>query len=104
MTERKWKIGKVQIVFGRSSKLLKILVTVLIVFSTAALAALGWAEFDIHRQTEKLRSEAAQVVYENEVLEQNIEQLGSVKSVERIAREELGMVSTDTVLIEAQVK
>lgn len=104
MTERKWKIGKVQIVFGRSSKLLKILVTVLIVFSTAALAALGWAEFDIRRQTEKLRAEAAQVVYENEVLEENIEQLGSVKSVERIAREELGMVSTDTVLIEAQVK
>ena len=51
------------------------------------------------------QSEAfVEVQYENDLLEQYTDELGSTKSVERIAREELGMVSPDTILIEAQVK
>ena len=56
------------------------------------------------RQTEELRAQASQVEYENELLKQYTQELGSVKGVERIAQEELGMVSPDTILIEAQVK
>lgn len=104
MTERKVKIGKVQITFGQSSKLLKLVVMVLILVSSAALIALGWAEYDIKKQTASMAEQAAQVEYENGILQRNIDELGSIKSVERIAQEELGMVSPDTVLIEAQVR
>lgn len=104
MTERKWKIGKMQIVLFKSERWVLIPIAAVIVFSMAALLALGWAKYQFTHQTEKIRAEAAQVEYENEVLERNIQELGSVKSVERIAQEELGMVSQDTVLIEAQVK
>lgn len=104
MAERKWKIGKMQIVFFKSERWVMYPIAAVIVFSMAALIALGWAEYQFRHRTEALRAEAAQVEYENEVLEKNTMDLGSVQSIERIAREELGMVSPDTVLIEAQVK
>lgn len=102
MAEEKRKREKVQIVWRSGSKLLKILVIVLIVLSTAALAALWWVQHDVTRQTEKMREEAAAIEYENEKLEQKIEDLGSAQSIQDIAREELGMVSADTVLIHPQ--
>ncbi len=104
MTEPKWKIGKVQVFLTKSGSQLKLPLTVLIVFSIAALMALGWAEYDMRHQIADLKEEAAVIEYENEVLEQNTKNLGTVQSVERIAQEELGMVVPGTVLIEAQVK
>lgn len=94
-----WKIGKTEIVWRSGSKLLKVLVIALIVLSTLALAALWWVRKDLTRQTENMRQEAAAVYAENEALEQKIEDLGSVQSIQDIAKEELGMVSADTVLI-----
>lgn len=104
MKEPKWKIGKVQVFLTKSGSLLKLPLIVLIAFSTLALVALGWAEIDMQRRTEDLRAEAAVIQHENEELKQYTEDLGSIKSVERIAQEELGMVVPGTVLIEAQVK
>lgn len=104
MTEHKLKIGKVQIVFFKSSRRVLIPLAVVISLTAAALGTLSWVEYRMARQTADLRTEAAQVEYENDLLEQYTLELGSVKSVERIAQEELGMVSPDTVLIEAQVK
>lgn len=99
MAEEKKKKEKVQIIWRSGSKLLKILVVVLIALSAAALGALWWVQNDVNRQTEKMREEAAAIQYENEKLEQKIEDLGSAQSIQDIAREELGMVSPDTVLI-----
>lgn len=104
MAEPKWKIGKVQIFLTKSGSRLKFPLTVLLVFSLAALTALWWAEYDMQRQTEQLRAEAAQIQQENEELKQYTKELGTINSVERIAQEELGMVVPGTVLIEAQVK
>lgn len=104
MAEPKWKIGKVQIFLTKSGSRMKFPLTVLLVLSMAALAALGWAEFDMQRQTTQMLKEAAVIEYENEELKQMTDDLGSIKSVERIAQEELGMVVPGTVLIEAQVK
>lgn len=104
MTEPKWKVGKMQIFLTKSGSSLKLPLTVLIVFSMAALVALGWTEYDMRHQIEDLRTEAALIEYDNQVLEQKTKDLGTIKSVERIAREELGMVVPGTVLIEAQVK
>ena len=79
-------------------------VTASALLAAAALGTLSLVEHRMIRQTEDLRAQAAQIEYENSLLKQYTDELGSAKSVERIAREELGMVSPDTVLIEAQVK
>ena len=104
MAERKLKIGKVQLVLFKSSKQVKTALVVVLLLTATALGTLSWVEHRMERQIEALRSQAAEVEYENTLLKQYTEELGSAKSVERIAREELGMVSPDTVLIEAQVK
>ena len=104
MAERKIKIGKVQIVFFKSSTQVLTALAVVILLNAAALGTLSLVEHRMIRQTEDLRAQAAQIEYENSLLKQYTDELGSAKSVERIAREELGMVSPDTVLIEAQVK
>ena len=90
---------KFQIVFRPSTTLLKIVVIVLIVFSTAALIALSWVRQSIQVQTEDLRQEAVALEQENADLEDKIGNLGSVQSIEEIAQEELGLVQPDTVII-----
>ena len=90
---------KIQIVFRPSTTVLKIVVIVLIVFSTAALIALSWVRQSIQVQTQDMRNEAINLEQENAELKDKIEILGSVQSVEQIAQEELGLVKPDTVII-----
>ena len=104
MTEHKLQLGKVQVIFFKGNSRVLVPLILVLVLTAAALGTLRLVEYRMARQTEDLRAQAAQVTYENELLKQYTRELGSVKSVERIAREELGMVSPDTILIEAQVK
>lgn len=104
MAEKNWKVGKVEIVWRRGSKLLKRLVIALIVLSTAALGTLWWVHADLLRQAEKMQQESAVIQNENQTLEQKIKDLGSVQSIQEIAKEELGMVPADTVLINPRVQ
>ena len=90
---------KIKLIFRPSTTVLKIVVIVLIVFSTAALISLSWVRQSILAQTEDLRQEARQLEQENADLEHKISILGSVQSVEEIAQEELGLVRPDTVII-----
>ena len=95
-----FNIGRrIQIVFRPSTTLLKIVVIVLIVFSTAALIALSWVRQSIQVQTEDLRQEAMALEQDNRDLEEKIGNLGSVQSIEEIAQEELDLVKPDTVII-----
>lgn len=104
MAENKLKIGKVQVVLFRGSRRVTMMLGIVLGFTVVALGALGFVDHRMAAKTEELRSQAAQIEYENQVLEHNIADLGSAKSVERIAEQELGLVPKDTVLIEAQVK
>ena len=90
---------KVKIVFRSSSRLLKLVVTVLILFSVAALLALAWVRGGIAGQIQK---EAAAMEQENQELQDKIDDLGSVQSVQDIAREELGLVDPDTIVIQPE--
>ena len=54
-------------------------------FTVIALGALSFVDHCMAAKTEELRSQAAQIEYENQVLSHNIADLGSAKSVERIA-------------------
>ena len=84
------------------SPALKSVMTVLIVFSMAALTALAWVRGSIRSQVEDLRQEAAALEQENRELQEKINALGSVQSVQDIAREELGLVDPNTVVIQPE--
>ena len=102
MNPKKQPKPKLQVVVRSSSPALKIAVTVLIVFSMAALAALAWVRGSIRGQVENLRQEAAAIEQENRELQDKIDNLGSVQSVQDIAREELGLVDPNTVMIQPE--
>jgi len=99
MKARTKTVRNVQFVIRPSSMLLKIVVIVLIVFSTAALITLSWVHQSIQVRTENMRQEAVELQQQNTELEQKINILGSVMSVQQIAQEELGLVDPNTVMI-----
>lgn len=91
-----------RLVMRSSSTALKIMMAVLIVFSMAALTALAWVRGSIRSQVEDLRQEAAALEQENRELQEKIDGLGSVQSVQDIAREELGLVDPNTIVIQPE--
>ena len=85
-----------------ASNILKILLIVLILFSIVALIALRWVHNGILTQIDELKEEASGLEYANEVLDQKTEELGSVQSIQDIAKEELGLVDPNTVIIDPE--
>lgn len=85
-----------KLVYRRSSTLLKCVVLAAIVLSTAALLTLRLTIRDYQDRQQALALEAAQLEQENRKLTQSIAELGTVESIKRIAREELGLVDPDT--------
>jgi cell division protein FtsB len=83
-----------------ASHILKIILILLILFSIVALIALRWVHNGILTQIDELKDEASGLEYANEVMDQKTEDLGSVQSIQDIAKEELGLVDPDTILID----
>lgn len=83
---------------------LKIVLILLILFSILALAALRWVTIGIQSRTDEMRGEAAQAEHEKQELQEKIDALGSVKSVEQIAQEELGLIDPDTIILDPGVE
>lgn len=96
MANRKNPFSRIRLVYRRSSPLLKCVVLVTIVLSTAALLTLSVSIRQTRQQAENLRAQAAQLEEENQQLEQSIAELGTVESIKRIALEELDLVDPDT--------
>ena len=96
MAKRKNPLSRIRLVYRRSSPLLKCVVLAAIVLSTAALLALGISIRQTRSETESLRLEAARLEEENQQLQENIAELGTIQSIKRIAVEELGLVDPDT--------
>lgn len=90
----------IEVVLCPSSTALKITVAVLILCSTAALLALNWVQAGLRAETEKLLAEAAAVEYDNEMLKERTGKSDSLQMVRSIAREELGLVDPDTIVID----
>lgn len=95
MTNRKNPFSRIRLVYHRSSPLLKCVVLAAIVLSTAALLTLHFTIRQTQQQTETLRSQAALLEQENQELQQNIAQIGTMQSIKRIAMEELDLVDPD---------
>ena len=95
-----WK--RIRLVFRRGSKLAKVVILLAIVLSAAALLTLKGTIEKTQAQAEALKSQAAGLEQEQNRLEQNIEGLGTLDGVEQIAKDELGLVDPDTVIIEPE--
>ena len=102
MAEKNIPPKNVKVEVRPASNILKIILILLILFSIVALIALRWVHTGIRNQIDELKDEASGLEYANEVLEQKTEDLGSVQSVQDIAKEELGLVDPDTILIDPE--
>lgn len=93
--------AKTVVVRGKpGSPALKIVVTVLILLFAAALGMLRWVHLGIQEQNQALREEAAALEHANTVLEEKTGSPDSVQNVQNIAKEELGLVNPDTIVID----
>ena len=102
MAEKNIPPKQVKVEVRPASNILKIILILLILFSIVALIALRWVHNGILTQIDELKDEASGLEYANEVLEQKTEELGSVQSIQDIAKEELGLVDPDTILIDPE--
>lgn len=102
MTQKNTPPKKVNVEVRPASNILKIILTVLILFSIVALIALRWVHNGILTQIDALKEEASGLEHANEELDRKTQELGSVQSIEDIAKEELGLVDPDTILIDPE--
>ena len=79
---------------------LKVLLFALILACAAALIALGVVRGRIQQQTQEALDQAATLEQENAELEEKKEKLGSSSGIKDIAKEELGLVDPDTIIID----
>ena len=91
---------KIKVVLHPGKLILKIMVLVMVVLCIAALLVLTLAIMDAKAQVEDLRQQAALLQQENSQILKDIEEIGSVQGIIKIAMEKLGLVLPDTVIIE----
>lgn len=91
---------KIKVVLHPGKLILKIMVLVMVVLCVAALLVLTLAIMDAKAQVEDLRQQAALLQQENSQILKDIEEIGSVQGIIKIAMEKLGLVLPDTVIIE----
>ena len=94
--------SRVRLVYKRSKPLTKIVVLCAIVLSMVTLLALRQQLLDAQTLKDTLKDQASQLEQENGQLKDKIDSLGSIDSVEDIAKEELGLVDPDTVIIDPE--
>ncbi len=102
MEEKKNPLRNVKVEIRPTSPVLKMVLIALIVFSMLALLALRWVHNGILTEMENLKDEASAIEQKNSDLEEKILDPDSVQNIQDIAREELGLVDPDTVIIEPQ--
>ena len=91
---------KIRIIFRRGSLGLKIAVLALITLSLASLVLIWAHKQQAKADYERLREQAIGYESENSRLKEAIDELGTVQGIFQIAREELGLVDPNTVIIE----
>lgn len=88
----------VKVVSGKTSPVAKAAFLAAVVLSLVALVALYGAIDHLKDQYRDLRQEALELESNNNQLHEQIEDLGSLDSIIRIAMEELGLTFPDSVI------
>ena len=100
--EKSNPLKNIKVVVRPSPPALKIALIVLILLSIAALVALRLVHNGIQAEIQDLKDEAADYEYANSVLDEKMQDPDSVDNIKDIAKEELGLVDPDTILIDPQ--
>ena len=100
MQKKKPLRNRIRLVYRRGSPLAKAVILSAIVLSMAALLTLTVAINQSRAQADALKNQAAELEQEQNKLQQNIDGLGTLDSVEEIAKDELGLVDPDTVIMQ----
>ena len=95
MSNRNNPFRRIRLVYRRSSPLLKGIVLGTLTLAAAVIIALSLFIRYNRQQTETLRGHAARLEQQNQQLVQNIQNAGTVESIQRIAREELDLVDPE---------
>jgi cell division protein FtsL len=98
MANRFKPFSRIRLVYRRSSLLLKCVVLVAIILSTAALLTIRHSIRSSQQELEQLRNQAARLEQENQQLDQQTSELGTVDSIKQIAQEELDLVDPDAII------
>ena len=88
--------------FRRSRNLVKLVVLAVVILSTVTLLVLGSAIVKERSRAESSREEAIALEQDNDRWRSYIEELGTVRGILRIAREKLGLVDPDTIVIQPE--
>ena len=94
--------SRFRLVYRRSSTLTKCIVICTILLSTIALISLRVSLQRAEARAEGLRTEAAALQQENEELQEDIDGLGTVDSIKKIAYKLLGLVEPGSVVFEPE--
>ena len=89
----------VKFVRRRSSKLTKAAIFLAVTFATIALLVLHALTLNLQEQAQAAKDQAQQLEQENDRLEDKIDNLGSLEGAQDIAKDELGLVDPDTIII-----
>ncbi len=92
------KTNRPKLVLRRSSPITKAAILAAAVLSVVALVALYGSIDKMENQYDALRDEAIALESGNTLLQQHIDDLGSMESAIRIAMEELGLTFPDSVI------
>ena len=99
MAELKNPLRNVKIVLRPGSPKLRLAIILLIVSAILATAALVFVTQRIQGSTAQLLEEAAELESEIDEMQDRIENAGTPQVIEEIAKEELGLVDPNTVII-----
>lgn len=90
---------KVKIRLRKSGPLVKVALIAVMVISIVALLMLQSALRDTEKQTDELRGQAAAMEQTIDKIHKDIDGLGTVEGIIRLAKEKLGLVDPDTVVV-----
>ena len=95
-------LKRIKPVYRRSSNRMKIFVIVIIILGITGLFALRCALSNLNAENQALENQITQLEMENEDLAHKISIQGTKEAVIQIARELLGLVTPDTVIVQPE--
>ena len=95
-------LKRIKPVYRRSSNRMKIIVTIAIVLAIVCLFSLRAALGDLNAANRDLKDQAAALEQENQDLADKLSIQGTREYVIQVARELLGLVTPDTVIVQPQ--
>lgn len=98
MAKRQNPLKRIRLVFQRTSPKIKILIIAMLVVCTVTLLALSIALSRSQKNLEAKRQEAIALEQENAELTEDINQLGTVKSIKDLAKKFWHLVDPDAVI------